>query len=111
LPFFDTKANRYYSENYLKERTKLKENIEKLFEYDLTDESEPYHYLIKDLINKPTESDYKKNIILSKVDNQMMPNEEDVKMFLKLYESTFEKKLGKLLLSKFYLYNFLDYDR
>jgi hypothetical protein len=110
LPFFDTQANSYYSENYLLERAKLKENIEKLFEYDLTDESEPYHCLIKDLINKPTESDYKKNIIISKVDKQMMPNEEDFKMFLKLYECTFEKELGKTILSKFYMYNFLNYD-
>ena len=100
-----------YSENYLKERTKLKENIENLFEYDLTDESESYHYLIEDLINKPTERDHKKNIILSKVDKQMIPNEEDINMFLKLYESTFEKELGKMLLSKFYLYDFLDFDR
>ena len=86
------------------------ENIYKLFEYDLTDESEPYHYLIKDLINNPKESGYKKNIILSKVDKQMMPNEEDVKMILNLYECNFEKELCKTLLSKFYLYNFLNYD-
>ena len=111
LPFFDTKVSSHYSENYLKERTKLKENIENLFEYDLTDESESYHYLIEDLINKPTERDHKKNIILSKVDKQMIPNEEDINMFLKLYESTFEKELGKMLLSKFYLYDFLDFDR
>lgn len=109
LPFFDTKANSYYSENYLKERAKLKENIEKLFEYDLTDESESYRNLIEDLINKPLESSYKKKIILSKVEKQMMPREEDINMFLKLSESPFENELGKWLLSKFYFYQLLNY--
>lgn len=110
IPFFDDKVNTFYSEIYLKSRNKLKSNIDKLFEYDLTDETEPYCVLIEDIISNPSENKYKKDIILSKVAKQMMPSEKDVKMFLKLYESTFEKELGKLLLSKFYLYNFLNYD-
>jgi hypothetical protein len=110
FPFFDTSESNHYSENYLKERSKLKENIEKLFEYDLTDESEPYFYLIEDLINNPQENAYKKRIIISKIEKQMMPSKEDITMFLKLYNSPFEKELGKTLLSNFYLFNLLNYD-
>jgi hypothetical protein len=109
MPFFDRKESNEYLEKYLIERTNLKENIEKLFEYDLTDESEQYHILIEDILKKPLENAYKKDIVYSKINKQMMPNEEDIIMFQKLYESTSEKELGKLILSKFYLYNLLDY--
>jgi hypothetical protein len=110
FPFFDNKESSCYSENYIKERAKLKENIEKLFDYDLTDESESYYYLIEDLIEKPVDSAYLKNIIISKVEKQMMPTEEDINMFLKLHESPFGYELGKRLLFNFYLFGCLNYD-
>lgn len=110
LPFFDVISRSHYSEKYLQERIKLKENIERLFEYDLTDDSEPYHCLIEDLINNPLENAYKKDIIRSKVNKQMMPKDEDINMFLRLYENQSENELGKLLISKFYLFELLNYD-
>lgn len=110
LPFFDTIARSYYSEKYLFERNKLEENIVKLFEYDLTDETEPYRCLIEDVINQPSANWYKKDIIRSKVNKQMIPGEEDIEMFIKLYESPSENELGKWLLFKFYLYGFLNYN-
>lgn len=111
IPFFDDKVNSLYSEIYLNSRNRLRGNVEKLFEHDFTDETEPYFSLIEDVISNPSENSYKKKIILSKVEKQMMPSEKDVNMFLKLYESAFERELGKSLLSKFYLYNLLNYDR
>lgn len=108
IPFFDDKVNSFYSEIYLKSRNKLIMNIEKLFEYDLTDETEPYFSLIEDVISNPSENRYKKDIILSKVDKQMMPSEEDIKMFVKLFESSSERELGKWLLATFYLYEFVE---
>jgi hypothetical protein len=110
FPFFDIKDRSYYLEKYLQMRNKLKENIEKLYEYDNTDESEPYRCLIKDLISQPSDNAYKKELIRLKVDKQMMPNEEDIRMFIKLFESSSENKFGKWLLSKFYLFNYLNYE-
>lgn len=109
MPFFDKKKSITYSNLYLKYRNKLTENIEKLFDYDLTDESEPYYSLIIDIIYSPQENEYKKELIRSKVEKHMLPSFDDIKMFEKLYNYSTEKEFGKWLLSKFYLYSKIDY--
>jgi hypothetical protein len=109
FPFFDTAESILYTEKYLQERAKLKINIEKLFDYELTDESEPYNSLIDDIINNPLENQYKKELIQSKVEKKMLPSFDDIKMVEKLYRFSTEKEFGKWLLSKFYLFNTLDY--
>lgn len=108
VPFFDKKEKDYYSNIYVKERNKLKQNIENLFDFDLTDVYEPYHSLIEDLINNPLDY-HKRDLIRKKVEEQLHPNSRDIKMFRILYENSREKQFGKWLLSKFYLYNLLDY--
>lgn len=109
VPFFDKKERVDYSVSYLKERDKLMKRIEKLFAFDLTDEMEPYYCLIEDILSQPSENDYKKVLIRNKVEKQMLPSPKDVKMFIKLYESPTEKEFGKWLLSKFYLFSYLNY--
>lgn len=107
LPFFDTEERPFYIDLYLRNRNTLKENIEKLWEHDTIDENENYQHLIKDLIDNPVEKGYKKKIIILKVNNSMMPDEADKKMFMKLYESSSESDFGKWLISRFYLYELI----
>jgi hypothetical protein len=111
IPFFDKGQKDFYSRNYLNERDKLKQNIEFLFDYELTDESESYSNLIEDLLKNPSDlNSYKKDLIIKKVAKHMHPNVKDVEMFGNLAKSSSEKKFGKWLLSKFYLYNLLNYE-
>lgn len=111
VPFFDDEQNSYYTANYLLEREKFKRNIENLFDYDNTDETEPYYSLIEDFLTLQSDSKlHVKNLICKKVDKLMYPSFKDVEMIIKLYESPIEKEFGKWLLSKFYLFNCLNYD-
>lgn len=110
IPFFDNQEYDYYSNNYLKEKNKLKQNIENLFDYDLTDESEPYSSLIEDILNNPSENAYKKELIFSKVERKMLPTPNDIEMFTRLYETAIHREFGKKLLSKFYLFNILNFE-
>lgn len=110
VPFFDKKERIDYSVTYLKERDKLMQSVKNLFDFDLTDENEPYYCLIEDILDQPSDNAYKKELIRNKVEKYMLPSPKDVKMFIELYESPTEKEFGKWLLSKFYLYNLIDYD-
>jgi hypothetical protein len=109
VPFFDIMDKDVYSNNYLLERKKLRQNIEKLFDYDVIDESESYQSLIDDLIKDSSNANsYKRDLIQNKVERGMFPSAIDIEKFVILYKNSNENKLGKWLLSKFYLYNLLD---
>jgi hypothetical protein len=110
FPFFDQENRDYYSLPYLKERKVFEKNIENLFDYDNTDETEPYYSLIESLLAVQSDSVlHIKKLISKKVDKLMYPGVKDIEMIIKLYESNIEKEFGKWLLSRFYLFNNLSY--
>jgi hypothetical protein len=111
IPILDSNEYAYFSPGYVLKRKEFESKISNLFDYENTDESEAYANLINQLILNPEEETRDKLIatIQLKLQKKMLPTEIDVKLFCILLSNNKYKDLGKLLLSKFYLYNHINY--
>lgn len=110
-PFFDKENRAGESQQYITEKEKLSCNLNKLFDYDNTDENESYTYLIESLINNSSDDIKNKHreLIENKLTKLMYPYNADVDAFYKLYQEKDFKEYGKLLLSKFYCFDKIIY--
>lgn len=111
MPFFDKENRVGESQIYITEKEKLSCNLNKLFDYDNTDENESYTHLIESLMNNSSDDIKNKHreLIENKLTKLMYPNNADVDAFYKLYQEKDFKEYGKLLLSKFYCFDKIIY--